>query len=308
MRVQPTILQQESEVLKMNYQMSSALAQGDMTPVILKGKTEFMGIEIPVIEGGFGEDEKVVLAKTVAEIHDMELKKVNELIKNNTDEFEAGIDIIDLKYNEAFAVVAKDSGIYTQNALNASQNIYLLSEQGYMALVGLMKTEKAKELRKKFRREYFSMRQAIKQKPMCIEDILIAQLQDMKAVKEQLTQVNNTAIEAKQEVQAIRDTMVLDPAAWRTETSNLINKIAQKFGGNENIQAVRNESYELLESRARARLKVKQTNMRRKVLEETGSTSKANKISKLDVIASEARLREIYIAIVKEMAIKYGVA
>jgi phage regulator Rha-like protein len=307
-RVQPTILQQESEVLKMNYQMSSALAQGDMTPVILKGKTEFMGIEIPVIEGGFGEDEKVVLAKTVAEIHDMELKKVNELIKNNTDEFEAGIDIIDLKYNEAFAVVAKDSGIYTQNALNASQNIYLLSEQGYMALVGLMKTEKAKELRKKFRREYFSMRQAIKQKPMCIEDILIAQLQDMKAVKEQLTQVNNTAIEAKQEVQAIRDTMVLDPAAWRTETSNLINKIAQKFGGNENIQAVRNESYELLESRARARLKVKQTNMRRKVLEETGSTSKANKISKLDVIASEARLREIYIAIVKEMAIKYGVA
>lgn len=292
----------------MNKQMSNALAQGDMTPVILKGKTEFMGIEIPVIEGGFGEDEKVVLAKTVAEIHDMELKKVNELIKNNTDEFEAGIDIIDLKYNEAFAVVAKDSGIYTQNALNASQNIYLLSEQGYMALVGLMKTEKAKELRKKFRREYFAMRQAIKQKPMCIEDILIAQLQDMKAVKEQLTQVNNTAIEAKQEVQAIRDTMVLDPAAWRTETSNLINKIAQKFGGNENIQAVRNESYELLESRARARLKVKQTNMRRKVLEETGSTSKANKISKLDVIASEARLREIYIAIVKEMAIKYGVA
>ena len=292
----------------MNKQMSSALTQGDMTPVILKGKTEFMGIEIPVIEGGFGEDEKVVLAKTAAEIHDMELKKINELIKNNSDEFEAGIDIIDLKYNEAFAVVAKDSGIYTQNALNASQNIYLLSEQGYMALVGLMKTDKAKELRKKFRREYFAMRQAVKQKPMCIEDILIAQLQDMKAVKEQLTQVNNTAIEAKQEVQAIRDTMVLDPAAWRTETSNLINRIAQKFGGNENIQAVRNESYELLESRARARLKVKQTNMRRKVLEETGSTSKANKISKLDVIASEARLREIYIAIVKEMSIKYGVA
>ena len=292
----------------MNYQMSGALAQGDMTPVILKGKTEFMGIEIPVIEGGFGEDEKVVLAKTVAEIHNIELKEVNKLIKNNTDEFEAGIDIIDLKYNEEFAVIAKNSGIYTQNALNASQNIYLLSEQGYMALVGLMKTDKAKELRKKFRREYFAMRQAVKQKPMCIEDILIAQLQDMKAVKEQLMQVNNTAIEAKQEVQAIRDTLILDPAAWRVETTNLINKIAQKLGGNENIQVIRKESYELLDSRAKAKLNIRQTNMRRKVLEETGSTSKANKISKLDVIASEARLREIYIAIVKEMSIKYGVA
>ena len=48
--------------------------------------------------------------------------------------------------------------------------------------------------------------------------------------------------------------------------------------------------------------------MKRKVLEETGSRSKADKITKLDVIASDARLREVYIAIIKEMSVKYGVA
>lgn len=129
-----------------------------MNNLILKEKQNFMGIEIPVIEGGFGEGQKVMLAKTIAEIHDMDLRKVNELINNNIDEFEQGIDILDLKGNKKFVILAKDSGLYTQNSINASSNIYLLSEQGYMALVGLMRTDKAKEIRRRLRREYFSMR------------------------------------------------------------------------------------------------------------------------------------------------------
>lgn len=110
------------------------------------------------------------------------------------------------------------------------------------------------------------------------------------------------------ELQGIRDTIVLDPAAWRVETTNLINKIAMKLGGYENIKAVRKESYEILDSRAKSKLGIRQTNMKRKVLEETGSRSKADKITKLDVIAADARLREVYIAIIKEMSVKYGVA
>lgn len=118
-------------------------------------------MQIPVIEGGFGENQKVILAKTIAEIHGMELRKVNELINNNIDEFEKEIDIIDLKSNENFVILSKDNGLFTTNAINASKNIYLLSEQGYMALVGLMRTEKAKEIRKQLRREYFAMRAII---------------------------------------------------------------------------------------------------------------------------------------------------
>ncbi|MDU1308494.1 MAG: ORF6N domain-containing protein [Clostridium perfringens] len=133
-----------------------------MNNLILKERQEFMGIQIPVIEGGFGVGQKVMLAKTIAEIHQMELRDVNKLINNNLDEFENGIDILDLKSNKNFAVVAKNSGLYTQNSINASSNIYLLSEQGYMALVGLMRTDKAKEIRRKLRREYFAMKAELK--------------------------------------------------------------------------------------------------------------------------------------------------
>ena len=132
-----------------------------MKELMVKGTKEFLGMEIPVIEGGFGKDQKVILAKTIAEIHGMKLFKVNELINNNIEEFENGVDILDLKTSEHFAILAKDNGIYTQNALNSSKNIYLLSEQGYMLLVGFMKTEKAKKIRKQLRREYFAMREII---------------------------------------------------------------------------------------------------------------------------------------------------
>lgn len=132
-----------------------------MNEIKIVNNQEFMGINIPVIEGGFGENQKVILAKTIAEIHNVELKRINELINKNIDEFEEGIDIIDLKGNKNFEDVSNDHGLYTQNALNRSSNIYILSEQGYMALVGLMKTDKAKEIRKKLRREYFAMRKVI---------------------------------------------------------------------------------------------------------------------------------------------------
>ena len=64
---------------------SVAIAQ---TEIEVTGVQKFLGKEIPVIEGGFGEGEKVVLAKTIAEIHEVELKDINRLINDNIDEFE----------------------------------------------------------------------------------------------------------------------------------------------------------------------------------------------------------------------------
>ena len=81
----------------------------------VKGKQEFMGKEIPVVEGGFGEGQKVVLAKTIAEIHGMELREVNQLINNNIDEFDFGIDILDLKNTKYFNIITNDLEIYRIN-------------------------------------------------------------------------------------------------------------------------------------------------------------------------------------------------
>lgn len=131
-----------------------------MNNIIIKGTQDFMGKEIPVVEGGFGEGQKVILAKTIAKIHEVELKEINRLVNNNIDEFEERIDILDLKNNGDYQAPLQELG-FSNRDISISKNIYLLSEQGYIALVMLMRTEKAKEIRKQLRREYFAMREVI---------------------------------------------------------------------------------------------------------------------------------------------------
>lgn len=131
-----------------------------MNEIKINGTQKFMGIDIPIVEGGFGENCKVILTKTIAEIHEMKVRDINKLINNNIDEFEFGVDILDLKTGDYKEPVLQ-SGVLTKAEYGNSNNIYLLSEQGYMLLVGFMKTEKAKQIRKNLRREYFTMRQMI---------------------------------------------------------------------------------------------------------------------------------------------------
>lgn len=289
---------------------SLAIAQREIE---ITGVQEFLGKEIPVIEGGFGEGEKVVLAKTIAEIHEVDLKRINELINKNLDEFEEGIDILNLKDGSDFEVVATDLGFITSNR---QEYCYILSEQGYFTLVSLMRTEKAKELRKKFRREYFAMRNQIKEnKPTCIEDVLITSLQEMKMLKQQLNQINNNAlranklaIEAQEEVKSIKEVVSLDTVNWRSETQTLIAKIARNQGGFEHINLLKSESYELLNKRFGVKLDTRLTNKRRRMAEEGVTKSKRDKLNYLDVISEDKKLIEGYVAIVKDMAIKYGIS
>lgn len=283
---------------------SIAIAQAEIE---ITGVQEFLGKEIPVIEGGFGEDEKVVLAKTIAEIHEVELKEINRIINNNIDEFEEGIDILDLKDDKEFEVIANHHGLMSQNAINRSSNIYLLSEQGYMALVSLMRTEKAKELRKQFRREYFAMRKKVKEEPGCVEDLIIMQAQRLKDMREQINQATHHALEAKAEVKTIKEVVSLDTTSWRSETQTLIAKIARNQGDLGLIRDFRSESYELLDKRFGVDLDRRLTNKRRRMAEEGVSKSKRDKLNNLDVIAEDKKLIEGYVAIVKDMAIKYGI-
>lgn len=127
----------------------------------IKGTTEFMGMELSNIYGGFGQDKKCILVKDIANIHGEEVKEINRLINNNIEEFEIGIDIIDLNCSDYYSPqFLKELG-FTKMQVSKAKNIYLLSEQGYMALVMLMRTDKAKEIRKQLRREYFYLKEEV---------------------------------------------------------------------------------------------------------------------------------------------------
>ena len=126
-----------------------------MSELTLNGTTEIIGKEIPNIKGGFGPNEKAILAKDVAEFHDKEPRYVNKIIRNNVERFDEGVDYIDVKEHEKFAVQMVHSKILTQKSINASNNIYLLSERGYYTLARFFNDDWSWAIYKKLMNSYF---------------------------------------------------------------------------------------------------------------------------------------------------------
>lgn len=112
-------------------------------------------------------------------------------------------------------------------------------------------------------------------------------------------------IEAK--VDNISEIVALNTTDWRKDSRALINKIAQAQGGYGAYKEIQNAIYTELERRGKVNLKTRQTNKRRRMADEGVCKSTRDKLSKLDVINDDNKLIEIYTAIVKEFAIKYGV-
>ena len=145
----------------MNRDLVSALAQGDQTKVVLIGKQEFMGKEIPVIIGGFGEDNKVVTDKMIAEIHNITTSDVRKAINRNIKRFKENIDVIDLKSSSSGDDLIIQLGYSKQQALQA-EHIYILSERGYSKLIKIMDTDLAWEIHDKLIDDYFTLREKVK--------------------------------------------------------------------------------------------------------------------------------------------------
>lgn len=104
------------------------------------------------------------------------------------------------------------------------------------------------------------------------------------------------------------EVIALDKNSWRKDTQHLIAKIATATGdGCGNIRQVYEEIYKAVESRAGVALNIRLTNKRNRMAGEGMCRSKIDKLNKVDIIAEDKKLIEIYVAIVKELAVKYGV-
>lgn len=112
----------------------------------------------------------------------------------------------------------------------------------------------------------------------------------------------------EERIESIREVVAIDTTSWRDDTGRILRKIGMECGDSKSYQDVRAESYQLLEKRMGVNVKQRLTNKRRRMADEGVCKSKRDKLNYLDVIADDKKLVEGYTAIVKELAIKYGVA
>ena len=111
----------------------------------------------------------------------------------------------------------------------------------------------------------------------------------------------------RKELQGIREVITISTDNWRDDCNNLIKKIGIKAGGYSSIQDIRVEIYNALDKRMGVKLQTRLENKRDRMRKEGVGKTKIKKVNCLDIIAEDKKLIEGYVAIVKEMAIKFGV-
>lgn len=104
---------------------------------VLSETVDFMGFKLPVIEGGFGDEQRVLTEVQVARIHNMEVYEVRKSIKRlvEKDRLKSNIDYIDLKEGSRLTTTSIIDLLisfgYNKSGLTQATNIFIMSETGY---------------------------------------------------------------------------------------------------------------------------------------------------------------------------------
>lgn len=251
------------------------------------------------IEIALGIDENgMTTAKKLYEFLEMDSRNYSRWCKSNITENEFAEENVDYW---AFFINEEWGGQATTDYKLTAHFAKKLSMKGNGA-----KAEEA--------RDYFTtLEERVKQKVIDLNQ-LSPELQMFQKIfnsvaeqqleqKRQAEQLNHV----EQRVESIREVVALDTTSWRDDTGNILRKISMELGGGQAYSQVRAESYELLSKRMGVNLKQRLTNKRRRMADEGICKSTRDKLSYVDIIAEDKKLIEGYTAIVKEMAIRYGV-
>lgn len=206
----------------------------------------------------------------------------------------------------------KDAPI--QGDLGGTQSMTIINESGLYSLVLSSKLPTAKKFKRWVTNEVIpSIRKtgsysALDMTQLSPEMQMLKLLTD-KAIATELAQKQQEQhlqmVEKK--VEGIRELVGINPNQWREDCRRLIVRIANRMGGNEYIRDVNSEVFQQVDERAGVSLATRLTNKRRRMADEGVCKSKRDKLTKVDVIAEDRKLVEIYIKVVRELAVRYAV-
>lgn len=110
-----------------------------------------------------------------------------------------------------------------------------------------------------------------------------------------------------QKVDNITEIVSLNTTEWRKTAQGLIHKMAKTEGGFGAYQQIQGDIYKEVDARAGSSLKTRLTNLRQRMALNGSCKSAIDRLNRLDVIDADKRLKQIYMAVVKDFAIKYKV-
>ncbi|MGQ5218505.1 Rha family transcriptional regulator [Staphylococcus equorum] len=187
---------------------------------------------------------------------------------------------------------------------NQNYKHYLLTKKGCDMVANKMTGAKGTLFTAMYVDAFHKMDEHIKQSQLNVPQTPMQALEMMFSVQKEQQEFNQRI---ETEVTGISNIVGMETKNWRNDTNKILGAIAQHLGGGDKHKAVRTEAYKLLEEKGRCKLDQRLNNRKAKMLAKGATKSQINKVSKLDVINDEPRIIEIYISVIKSMAIKYGV-
>lgn len=181
--------------------------------------------------------------------------------------------------------------------------LYLWTEKGAWMHAKSLNTDKAWEAYEALVDDYYEkVEQSIDVSKLSLEMQMFNQMFNAVAkmqlehqeTRRQLADVTTT-------VSVIQETFLQRDEDWRKSINSMLNAAAFRLGGK--YRDLRNESYRLLEERARCNLGIRLENLLERLKDSGATKTKLNNTTRMDVIESDLRLKEIYTAIVKELSI-----
>lgn len=238
--------------------------------------------------------QAVTTSLDIAENFEKQHKDVLEAINNKIQSAENSAH-----YKSMFA-----EGIY-QDSRNRNQKMYYMNRDGFTFIAMGFTGKKADDFKIKYIDAFNQMEQHIKQE--LDTSSLSPELQMFNHMFKSLANQEIATKQLENKVDGISDLLTMDTKDWRKEVNGIIRKIAIKQGGFDKFKEIGNESYLLLEDKARCSLTIRLENRKKNMIAQGIGKSTIKRLNKLDIIAEDHRLKEIYVSVVKNMAIKYGI-
>ena len=248
-------------------------------------------------------DQRILTTNQIAELYGTDTRRISENFNSNKDRYQKG--------KHFYCLQGEDLREFRANTQipDLPQNInklYLWTEKGALLHAKSLGTDRAWEVYDELVETYFKAREMQKVKPMSPIELIAAQAQALVGIEKKQKEHDLAIEDTNKRINGIKDVVSLNTQSWREDARRLIVKIAYQMGGPEYIRDVQAEVFGLVNIRGAVNLSTRLTNKRRRMADEGVCKSKRDKLTKVDIISEDKKLIEIYVAIVKEMAIKYG--
>ena len=241
------------------------------------------------------EGKRVVTFKDIDAVHGRPDGTAGRNFRTNKEHFIEGEDFYKITPDE-FRRTIGEMDTRQQN------DVTLITESGYLMLVKSFTDDLAWKVQRELVNSYFR----VEQMRTAFSD-LSPQLQLLINIETRQREQEKALAAMNNRIDNMKEVIALDVHSWRKDAQHLISKIANVNGGFDSMKDIYNEIYRLVEERAGVSLSTRLTNKRRRMADEGICKSKRDKLTKIDIIADDKKLIEIYIAIVKEKAVKAGI-